>query len=183
MANAALAEAVGAFTASCPTFRTNSDFEFVDAFVKLTSVLHCCLALSDQSSSRLIAQLESDEPQRLMTRSITNAAMGRLAQSSAFFDPISGIVERARVCSECQLKTVDSDPMVGLDFCVLFNNDIPNIRKTFKNWRFEEGMRTRTIKSQKWKLLPMLGERKEVIVSTVYDYLCDFNSTPGEDTK
>ena len=39
------------------------------------------------------------------------------------------------------------------------------------------------IKSQKWKLLPMLVEWKEVVVSSVYDYLCHFNSSPGLDTR
>lgn len=190
MANKALTEAVRAFTTVCPTFKTNCDFEFVDAFHKLISLLHCGLSLLTQSSTRMVAvQLASgsgqskgkDEP--VLNQPVRLEPSNGFEQNSAVFDAISGVVERTKFCVDCHKKTIVKEPIISLDFVVLFNSDIPPIRKTFKDWRFDEGLKTLKITSQKWKLIPFIKEKKEVIVSSIYDYLSHFNTSPGVESK
>jgi hypothetical protein len=191
MANAALFEAIWAFTSNCPAFKTNCDFEFVDGFIKLISLLHCCMVVSDQASSLLIAHQFSPSPSEKSKETAAPIGLPQaqapllkgLKSTSPIFDVISGVVQRSKVCSECHHKTVVEEPIISLDFVVLFNDEIPPIRKVFKEWKFDEGMRTRKIKTKKWKMIPLITQQKEVSVSTIYDYLSHFNSTPGAATE
>lgn len=187
----ALYEAIWAFTDQCPSFKSQCDFEFPAAFMSLLTLLHCGLVLSDQTNSELLMAAETQQndssvpiestPGRKTNRKHRlphRRAASDLINISPIFDPIAGVVEINTSCSDCGKKRVEEEVIISLDFTVLFNDQLPKIRESFKKWRFEEGLRTKKVKSSRWKLMSLIADDKFVDVSTIYDYMSHFNTTP-----
>lgn len=96
-------------------------------------------------------------------------------QTSPFFNGVSGEIASRISCSRCNLTEETHDTFMSLSFKVLRNEQVAQIRQRFAEEGYVEGLVTRKVETQNWKIMKMFSKKKEEPVLTVRDYLCYLN--------
>lgn len=96
-------------------------------------------------------------------------------QNSPFFNGISGDIITKVICNTCGLGEEKLDNFMSLNFKLLQEEHVIQIRKRFAEEGYYEGLVTKTKENKNWKLFKMFSKKKEEPVLTIRDYLCYLN--------
>jgi hypothetical protein len=96
-------------------------------------------------------------------------------QNSAFFNGISGDILTKMTCNQCGLVEEKQDNFMSLNFKLLQEEHVIQIRKRFASEGYYEGLVTKTKENKNWKLFKIFTKKKEEPVLTIRDYLCYLN--------
>lgn len=190
----AMQEAISEFSEKNQAYRVTGSFNVFEALSDFLSFAHIQLSnshvpgksslISSPVLRKMIApQSQQHTDQRVFTKksgSMYDLASSRdelmySGQNSPFFNGISGDIITKFSCNECFMIEEKQDNFMSLNFKLLQEDHVLQVRKRFYDEGYYEGIVTKVKETKNWKLFKIFSKKKEEPVLTIRDYLCYLN--------